>query len=199
MFKTQKLIMQRIDSSEHGAFTSADFLDLAPFKTINKSLELLEDVGILKKARRGVYYKPKYNDTLGIECAPGINDIALAIARQFNWTIVPSGNYALNIIGISTQVPQRTVYISSGPYREYEIGTATIVFKHSTSKEITSLRSNNLIAIQAIKTLGKENLSETDIESISRFLTEEDKAEITKGIRITYWIYEALRRTTCTT
>ena len=118
MFKTQRLIMQRIESSEYGAFTSADFLDLAPFKTINKSLELLEDDGILRKARRGIYYKPKYNETLGIDCAPGLNDVALAIARHFNWIIIPSGNYALNLIGISTQVPQKIVYVSSGPYRE---------------------------------------------------------------------------------
>ncbi len=197
MFKTQKLIMQRIESSEYGAFTSTDFLDLAPFKTINKSLELLEDDGILKKAKRGIYYKPQYNETLGIECSPGLNDIALAIARQFNWIIIPSGNYALNLIGISTQVPQKIIYVSSGPYREYEVGAAMIVFKHSTSKEITALRRNNLIAIQAIKTLGKGNLNSSDIESISRFLDKDDKTEILNGIRITYWIYEILRSATC--
>ena len=194
LFKTQRLIMQRIESSEYGAFTSADFLDLAPFKTINKSLELLEDDGILRKARRGIYYKPVYNETLGIDCAPGLNDVALAIARQFNWIIIPSGNYALNLIGISTQVPQKIIYVSSGPYREYEVGDATIFFKHSTSKEITALRRNNLIAIQAIKTLGKTGIRSSDMDSFSRFLTEGDKNEIRNGIRITYWIYDVLRK-----
>ncbi|MBP5231413.1 MAG: hypothetical protein ILO68_06745, partial [Clostridia bacterium] len=142
--------------------------------------------------------KPKFNETLGMECAPGPDEIALAIARQFNWIIIPSGNHALNLLGMSTQVPQRIVYVSSGPYREYDIGAATIVFKHSTSKEITALRRKNLIAIQAIRAFGKGNLTPRDLEALSRFLSEDDKTEIRNGIRITRWIYEILRGIACT-
>ena len=197
MLSAQDKIIERIDSSDFGAFTSADFLDLANFKTINKSLELLEDNKILKRAKRGIYYKPRFNSILGIECTPSLNDIAFAIARQFNWIIIPSGNYALNIIGISTQVPQKIVYISNGPYREYLVGNALIIFKHSTTKNITSYRYNNLIAIQAIKAIGKENLNEDDVRLISHFLNDDDKKEIANGMRITYWIYEVLRGVLC--
>ena len=197
MFKTQKEIMDRINKSDFGAFTSYDFLDLANYKTISKSLELLEDEGNLRRARRGIYYKPRFNKVLGIECMPDLNDIAKAIARQYNWEIIPTGNYALNLVGISTQVPSKIIFISSGPYREYDVGSSKVIFKHSTTREIFSLRKNNLIAIQAIKELGKENIDEDDIKLINRFLGDEDKKEILIGIRTTSWIYETLRRTAC--
>ena len=128
---------------------------------------------------------------------PDLNDVAMAIARQYNWEIIPSGNHALNLIGVSTQVPSKIIYISSGPYREYEVGSNKIIFKHSTTREIASLRKNNLIAIQAIKELGKENINEDEIKLINRFLDDDDKKEILKGIRTTSWIYEILRRTAC--
>lgn len=197
MYKTQKDIISRINKSHLGAFTTYDFLDLANYKSVSKALELLEDDGYLKKARRGIYYKPKLNNVLGIECSPNLNDIAKAIARQFNWDIIPSGNHALNIIGISTQVPSKIIYISNGPYREYDVGSNQIIFKHSTTKEILKESTKILISIQALKELGKDNVTENDLKLISSFLDDEDKKEINKGFKTTSWIYESLRRSAC--
>ena len=197
MFKTQKEIMDRINKSEFNAFTTYDFFDLANYKTISKSLELLEDEGFLRRVKRGIYYKPRFNEKLLIECKLDLNDVALAIARQYNWIIIPSGNYALNLIGLSTQVPNKIVFISNGPYREYEIGAKKIIFKHTTTREISSLRKNNLITIQAIKELGKNNINVDDIKILNRFLDYEDKEEILNGIRTTSRIYEILRSVAC--
>ena len=197
MLNTKKEIMDRIKSSKYGAFTTYDFLDLANYKTISKAMETLEDNGKLKKAKRGVYYEPVINKRLGIEIFPSLNDIALAIARQYNWNIIPSGNYALNLIGISTQVPNKIIYVSNGPYREYDVGPNKIIFKHSTTRDIASFRNNNLIAIQALKEIGKDSITFDDLKHINRFLNNEDKNEIIKGMRTTSWIYEALRRSAC--
>ena len=197
MYKTMKEIMKRINKIHFGAYTTSDFLDLAKYKTVSKSLELLEDEGYLKKAKRGVYYKPQFIATLGIETFPSLDDIASAIARQYNWEIIPTGNSALNLIGISTQVPAKTIYISNGPYREYKVGNNSITLKHSTTKEIYSIRRKNLIAIQAIKELGKDGINESEIKLINMFLDKDDKKEIIKGIKTTTWIYEKLRRIAC--
>ena len=113
MSEIKNKILNRIKEKKYGAFTSADFVDIGNYKLISKTLERLEDEKILSRARRGVYYVTKYNEALGIEEAPNINEIALAIARQFNIVITPSGNYALNIIGLSTQVPSKYIYITN--------------------------------------------------------------------------------------
>ena len=54
--------------------------------------------------------------------------MAKAIARNYNWTIAPTGDAALNLLGISTQVPSKWEYVSSGPYKEYNIEGHRSVF-----------------------------------------------------------------------
>jgi predicted transcriptional regulator of viral defense system len=194
MSNTSERILERINSEKYGAFTSSDFSDIDNYKMISKTLETLDDKGIIKRARRGIYYIPKYNELLGIEEAPSINEIAKAIARQYNLIIIPSGNYALNLIGLSTQVPIKYVYITNGPYNEYEVGNNTIYFKHSTSREINNLPYKILICIQALKTIGKNNIDENVIKKISCFLDDGDKNNLkTKNYKITSWIHDILK------
>ena len=194
MSNTSERILERINSEKYGAFTSSDFSDIDNYKMISKTLETLDDKGIIKRARRGIYYIPKYNELLGIEEAPSINEIAKAIARQYNLIIIPSGNYALNLIGLSTQIPIKYVYITNGPYNEYEVGNNTIYFKHSTSREINDLSYKILICIQALKTIGKNNIDENVIKKISCFLDDGDKNNLkTKNYKITSWIHDILK------
>lgn len=195
MSETKDKILERIDEKKFGAFTSSDFKDIDNYKNINKTLERLEDEEVIARVRRGVYILRKYNDILGLEESPEMNEIAKAIARQFNIIIVPSGNYSLNIVGLSTQVPSKYVYITNGPYNEYEIGNNKIYFKHSTSKEITELPYRILVSIQCLKTIGKENIDHIVLDKVSSFLTLEDKEFIRdNNLRITSWIYEELKK-----
>ena len=105
MSNIKTLILEWIKEIEFATFTSSDFQDIANYKSVSNALESLKDEGKIRRARRGVYYLPVYNAFFGFEEAPNIEGIAKAIARQYNWIIVPSGNYALNILESSTQVP----------------------------------------------------------------------------------------------
>ena len=145
MSNIKTLILERIKKMDFAAFTSSDFQDIANYKSVSKALESLEDEGEIRRARRGVYYLPIYNDFLALEEAPNIEGIAKAIARQYNWIIVPSGNYALNILGLSTQIPNTYTYISNGPYNEYDIQGNMIYFKHTTSRLVSLLPYKVLI------------------------------------------------------
>ena len=195
MSNTSEQILLRIKDNNYGAFTSSDFSDIDNYKMISKTLETLDDKGIIKRIRRGVYYIPKYNELLGIEEAPNIDDVAKAISRQYNLIIIPSGNYALNIIGLSTQVPIKYIYITNGPYNEYEVGNNTIYFKHSTSREISDLPYKILICIQALKTIGKSNVNEEVINKLSSFLDKNDKMKLkNNNYKITSWIHDILKR-----
>jgi hypothetical protein len=196
MSKTKEKILYRINERNYGAFTSSDFSDIDNYKQISKTLERLEDEKVISRVRRGIYILKKYNDILGMEESPDINEVAKAIARQFNIIIIPSGNYSLNIMGLSTQVPSKYVYITNGPYNEYDIGNNKIYFKHSTSREISFLPYRILIAIQGLKTIGKGNIDSNILNKISSFLTEDDKEYIkNNNLRTTSWIYEKLKET----
>ncbi len=193
MPEVKNKIINRIHEKNYGAFTSSDFLDIANYKLVSKTLETLEDEKIISRARRGVYYLTKYNEILGMEETPDINEIALAISRQFNIVIIPSGNYALNMIGISTQVPSKYIYITNGPYNEYEVGNNKIYFKHTTSREITNIPYKILVSIQALKTLGKENIDDNVRNKILAFLSDDKEYIRNNNLRITSWIYEELK------
>ena len=116
------LIYNRILSlPSESAFTVTDFVDIAGYKAVSKALERLEDEKKIRRVIRGVYDCPKYSELLGEFEAPSPHHIAMAIARNNNSTIVPSGNAALNHLGLTTQVTAYWPYIRDGPYKKYEI------------------------------------------------------------------------------
>ena len=88
--------------------------------------------------------------------SPNIDKVAHAYARKFNWYIQPSGDTALNLLGLSTQVPGRYVYLSNGPNKSYQILNTTLEFKHRSLKESGFKYDVSVIIVQALKTLGKE-------------------------------------------
>ena len=123
------------------------------------------------------------------------DQVAKAIARNYHWTIAPCGYTALNLLGISTQVTAIWSYISDGPYRKYEWNNTCIEFKHRTNKEISGLSYMTRLIIQALKTLGKENVSKGVIVMLSDKLTFEEKTTILKeAAESTDWVYNIIRK-----
>lgn len=193
MESLQKKILNHIITEDYKAFTSADFISLGNYKNISKSLELLEDSNKIRRVIRGVYDIPSYNHLFKSFEMPNVDEIAKAIARQYNWVICPSGNYALNFLGLNLQVPSKYIYISSGPYREYYIGKIMIVFKHSTSRALTTLEPKILITIQAVKTIGKDSIDDEEyLNRLKKYLVGYEKEIKNMKVPITTWIHEKL-------
>lgn len=190
----QYLILDRIENKQFGAFTASDFLDFARHDAVRKSLDRLENCGQIRRIIRGVYDRPKFNYRFNILESPKIEDVAYAIARQYNWHICPSGNFALNKLGLSTQVPAQYVFVSNGPYVSYIIGDTRLIFKHTTSREITMFSSITQLVIQAIKTIGRENILLDDILHLRKILSLEDKRNLlVDGTKTNIWIYEVIK------
>ena len=188
-------IRGNIEKAENGSvFVSTDFTDITDKKTVNMGLIRLADEGLIKKILFGVYYKPEYNELLGETVAPSPNKVAHALARNFGWTIVPCGDTALNLLGLSTQVPSQWVYVSDGAYKEYSFDNTVIKFKRTTNKEISKLSYKTALTIQALKALGKDNVSEQIICRLKKALCEEDKEKMmTEAKSATSWVYEYIK------
>lgn len=184
-----------IAKSENGSvFVSTDFTDITDKKTVNMALLRLADEGLVKKILFGVYYKPEYNELLGETVAPSPNKVAHALARNFGWTIVPCGDTALNLLGLSTQVPSQWVYVSDGAYKEYTFDNTTIKFKRTTNKEISKVSYKTALTIQALKTLGKENITEQVILRLKKILTDEEKEKmLAESKSATSWVLELIK------
>ena len=189
-------IKQRIENSPSGTiFINSDFTDIAETETIRRNLNRITQTGLLRRVLNGIYEKPKYSKLLKEYVAVDPDQVAKAIARNYHWTIAPCGYTALNLLGISTQVTAIWSYISDGPYRKYEWNNTCIEFKHRTNKEISGLSYMTRLIIQALKTLGKENISKEVIVMLSDKLTFEEKTTILKeAAESTDWVYNVIRK-----
>ena len=158
-------------------------------------MKRLVENGILRRILRGIFEKPKYSKLLNEYVAPDPDAVAKALARSYHWTIAPCGNTALNMLGLSTQVTAVWSYISDGPYKTYEWNSTKIEFKHRTNKEITGLSYMTALVIQALKTLGKANVTQEVVETLSSKLSDTDKAALLKeGSESTDWVYDTIRQ-----
>ena len=116
-------------------FSPRDFLDLGERATIDSALHRLAEKGQVRRVIRGLYDYPRFSELLKQQLSPETDHVARALARKFRWRIQPSGATALNLLGLSTQVPSRTVYLSDGPDRNYKMGSTSLVFEHTALKE----------------------------------------------------------------
>jgi len=189
-------IRNRILSSEGGTiFVPSDFSDLADASSVKKSLSRLAETGTIQRVLRGVYELPIYNQFLQETVAPSPHKVAEALARNYGWTTVPNGDTALNLLGLSTQVPAAWEYVSDGPYREYSFGKTALRFKHTANKDISKLPYQSALLAQAMKALGKDGLDERARQHIARRFSPQEQAEILQsGKYMTGWVYEAIKQ-----
>lgn len=190
-------VKKRVEESNAGnIFIPSDFFDITEAVKINKCLDRLERAGLLRRIMRGIYMKPRFSELLNKDVPPRMDDIATAIARNYGWTIIPFGDTALNMLGLSTQVPAVWLYISDGPYKSYEFDGMILKFKHTDNKnEIIGISYKAALVVQSLKALGKANISDQDLKGISNLLSEKEKRQmIDETKRVTTWVYERIRK-----
>lgn len=182
------------DFDSHKVFFANDFLDIASNATVRQILKRLADEDKIKRVIDGFYYNPKYSELIGEYEAVSIHELALAIARKYNWNIAPYSSTALNLLGLSTQVPTHYKYISSGRYKEYKIGDTILEFKKVNPGEIANMSLKTATVIQAIKSLGKENINAQVMQKIRENLTQEERTDLMNESKsVPAWIYEVIR------
>ena len=187
-----KQIENIVSKNQGKIFSINDFYNIGTKNTIKSILYRLNEENKIKRLMDGLYIKPKYSNILKEYSYPDASEVAQKLADKFSWTIAPAGDTALNYTGLSTQVPNEYIYISDGAYREYLYRNKKIIFKHTTNRNITSYSKELAILIQAVKALGKDNISEEHIKKLEVFAKniKEDLKEDT--LKLPFWIQEVL-------
>lgn len=176
-------------------FIANDFFDIAGYETVRSTLNRLVGDKVIMRIMKGVYYKPKYIKLIGEFAAPSVNEVANAIARKYNWTIAPSGNTALNLLGLSTQVPAKWTYISDGRYASFSFSNVTIEFKRRNNGDISKMSTLTAMVIQSIKEIGKDNISQKQIDYLRGKLSEKEKLELLTDSKTTSaWVYGVIKK-----
>ncbi len=157
-------VFQRIESSKIGKiYNSNDFYNIYPEESVRKAFQRLEKQGKMVRLGRGLYLFPRHDPRLGV-IYPSIAEIATQISRKEKLRIIPTGQQALLQLGLSIQVPMKSIYLTDGGPRNIKIGNRTLVFKPTTPKMLSLKGKISGLMIQALKTLGKEAITK-DIEN----------------------------------
>ena len=175
-------------------FATKDFLDIASHDSVRQALARLAKGGTIRRLMRGIYEYPRLSALLNAPASPDPDAIARAIARAHGWTILPSGDTALNLLGLSTQVPAEWQYFSDGPSKTHKWGGGTLVFRHRANKETTALSPDTALLTQALKKLGKDRVGPAELARIRARL---DAGKLKRAARearyVTSWVYEVIR------
>lgn len=150
---------------------------------VRKALSRLVKDGRLKRLAQGIYYVPKIDPLLG-ELNPSAEEVAKLIAKKEKVRIRPAGAYALNKLGLSTQVPTKLVYITDGVPRQLKIGKMTVKFKATTSKKLSMKGELSGLIIQALEELDLDKIDKQRKIKITELLLKEDPGKLKHDLKL---------------
>lgn len=154
----------------------------------------MAEKGEVFRVARGIYARLENDPILGL-IKPSTEAIAEAIGKRDKARIVPTGVMALNALGLSTQVPMNAVYLTDGAARKIDLGKRKILFKKSAPKNLSSIGKISSLVIQALKVIGKENVTEQEINIILKQLQKEEQSRLEHDIRLApEWIRVIMRK-----
>lgn len=189
-------IFERIRHFKPGrAFMAKDFLDIASRGSADMALSTLVRERKIRRIRRGLYDLPKSNPALGGVLSVDIDQTARALARRYRWTIVPEGAWAANLLGLSTQVPAKIIYLSDGPNKKFQLGPRVLNFKHARPHVLGEHEGKTALVIEALRHTGKDHVDDHVVLRLRTVLSDPEKRRLIKATRFgVEWIHETAKK-----
>lgn len=176
-------IMKRIQGKGRGSvWTPKDFLDLGTRAGVDQALRRLVQKGMLQHLDRGVYSYPKVSPRLGA-LTPSPDTVAQAVAKATGSKLQVSGARAANALGLSTQVPSKSVYLTDGPSRTVRVGRQTIQIKHAPPRQLHGAGTQAGAALQALRYLGPDGVDAKVIRKLGSQLDARAKRILKRSAR----------------
>ncbi len=187
MRKVQKSVDNLVISSIYGhkrgwVFTPDHFKALGSRDATASALKRHKQAGLIRQLARGLYDYPKIDKQLG-PLQPSNDDIARALAGRDATRLQPSGAYAANLLGLSTQVPMKVVYLTDGRSRMVQIGKRQIALKNTTPRNMATAGKISGLVIQALRHLGQKHVDTQVIAQLDRRLDVTARRQLMKDIR----------------
>lgn len=194
MLSTDDQIEQRIKELKRGSIIfTEDFQEYGSPGAVKVALHRMVKKGLLHTIARGIYTKPKFSKLLNQNVLPSAEQVATAIAERDKARLLPTGVYAQNVLGLSTQVPLKLVYLTDGSPRKINIGNRTIQFKKTTPKNLALTGEISKLVVQALKEIGKDKATDQELRKITALLKKENIKDLKHDIALApQWIAEIM-------
>lgn len=187
-------VLKNIDESQpHSIFFISDYAQYGSAETIRKILYEATLTGVLEKAGHGIYIKPK-DSRFGPVPVP-LEKIAREISERDKCEILPTGNTAANLIGLSTQVPMNLSYITTGSTRTIKIGDREISFRHASPKNFAAKGRVMPLLIQGLREIEEENISAFEKDAIKRFIDKQKDPYLLEDLKLApVWMQRIIKK-----
>lgn len=196
---TDNVVRERILGLERGSiFFPSDFEDIATDTAVRQTLSRMVRRGEIIRVSRGIYCYPRSNPALGLDIIPpSAEDIAQRVAERDKVKIIPTGDQALNQLGLSTQVPGNAVYITNGARKRISLGNGrSIVFRESNELRLFDFKSKvMMLAVSAMRSIGEDRIVD-DTLTVLRMIVRNVPPEIYQNdIRLApVWVRKKLEK-----
>lgn len=171
-------IGKRIDKTREGQILFiSDFSGINDNeKAVSRALSVEEKRGNIVRLANGMYIRPK-KTRFGI-VYPSVDEMVKAIAQRDKVQVQPCGATALNKLGLSTQVPTKYTYLTSGSGRTITIGNRIIEMKRSVPKNFAFKTVLASLLVQALKATGQDNVGEKELAVIRQLVRNEQRIDL---------------------
>jgi hypothetical protein len=193
MERLTEQIMQHASVQPEGSPLAAKgLLHLGKRAAVDQALSRLAERGRLVRAGRGVYLRPV--QTRFGRRSPSVEQAIGALAAQRGEIIVPSGAASANALGLTTQVPVRSVYLTSGRSRTLTLGKQAIELRHAPKWQLALADRTAGQAVRALAWIGPE-AAEDAMQRLKGKLPAADLMElVTAAPRFPTWLARTIAK-----
>lgn len=178
-------------------FFGDDFLPFGSPEAVRQALSRLTRAGTIRRIGMGLYHFPAINEKLGGELPPSMDTVARAVARRTGSRIVATGAQAANLLGLSTQVPAKPIYLTNGSSRSVAIGNYSIVFRHAGPRRMGVRNDISVLVFEALRYIGRASVDDQVVARLQRSLPADAKAELRRDLhRASIWMRPIVQRIT---
>lgn len=153
--------------------TTKAFLAFGSRSSVDQALCRLVKAGILTRPARGMYVRPKNNSYVG-PVPPSPLQAAQAVAEKVGFQVQVQGAEAARHMGFSTHVPMKSIFLTNGPSRRFQLGSVKVQLKRVSPRKLALAGRPAGIALTALWYLGKERTNPESIEQIRSRIPEKE-------------------------
>jgi hypothetical protein len=139
---------------EGTVLSAGAFAALGTRAAVDQALSRLTESGVMMRIERGRYVWP-VQTRFGTR-APALEAVVEGLAAESGETIVSNGAVAANALGLTTQVPVRSVFLTSGRTRKLTLGKQVVEIRHAEAWQLRAPHRPAGQAVRALAWLGPE-------------------------------------------
>jgi hypothetical protein len=167
------------------------FLAVGARPSVDQALSRLVKGGQLRRLARGLYDFPKLHPKLG-PLSPAPDDVARALARETGSQVQISGARAANALGLSTQVPAQSTYLTDGPSRRVVLGKRVVDLRHASPKHLIAPGSPAGTVVQALRHVGPVRAADVAQVAARRLSANDKKTLASTAVQAPAWMRPTL-------